>query len=94
MPRTSTSDIASAVVGRAIRDARREVGVTQAELARRLGTSPPYVSLLETGRGNPTIGQVSAVASALGVEFHVELRVPEPVVEPAIPELAELIGSE
>lgn len=76
MPRTATSSIASVVVGQAIRDARQEMGITQAELARRLRASPPYVSALEAGKANPTVGQLSAVAGALGVELHVDFRVP------------------
>ena len=88
MPRTTTSDIASLVVGRVIRDARRRVGMTQVECARRLGTSAAYVSGLETGRMNPTIGQLSAVATALGVELDVIFRVPESISEPTIPALA------
>lgn len=90
MPRTSTSSIASAVVGRALREARRAVGMTQAELAGRLGTSAPYVSLIETGHGNPTIGQLSAVATALGVEMDVQFRLPADLVEPVIPEPPDL----
>jgi transcriptional regulator with XRE-family HTH domain len=90
MPRTSTSAIASAVAGHAVRDARRAVGMTQAELAGRLGTSAPYVSLIETGRANPTIGQLSAVATALGVEMDLQFRVPEPLIEPTIPKPPDL----
>lgn len=90
MPRTSTSAIASAIAGRAIRDARRAVGMTQADLATRLGTSAPYVSLVETGRANPTIGQLSAVATALGVEMDLTFRVPGELVEPPIPEPPDL----
>jgi transcriptional regulator with XRE-family HTH domain len=88
VPRTSTSDIASGVVGRSIRDARLKLQMTQAELGQRLGTSAPYVSLLETGRANPTVGQLSAVASALGVELDIQFRVPAPLVEPVTRRLA------
>jgi transcriptional regulator with XRE-family HTH domain len=61
--------------------------MTQAQLAKRLGTSAVYVSVLETGRTNPTVGQLFAVAMALGVEFDVRFNAPAPVAEPAIPEL-------
>jgi transcriptional regulator with XRE-family HTH domain len=85
MPKTTTSDIASIVVGSAIKRARREVGITQAELARRLGTSPPYVSMIESGASNLTVGQMSSVASALGVEMRVDFVVHEARQEPSIP---------
>jgi transcriptional regulator with XRE-family HTH domain len=58
--------------------------VTQAELARRLGVTAPYVSALETGRENLTIGQLWAVADALRVELHFEYRVPPDRPSPVI----------
>jgi transcriptional regulator with XRE-family HTH domain len=73
------------MVGQAIRHARRDVGMTQAALADRLGTSAPYVSSVETGRANLTVGQLAAVADAMEVELYVEFRVPVPFVEPEIP---------
>jgi transcriptional regulator with XRE-family HTH domain len=85
MPRTSSSSVASRVAGRAIREVRHEVGVTQAELARRMGTTPAYISALETGRTNSTIGHLWAVAEALGVELHLDFRVPSRRRAPDIP---------
>lgn len=64
---------------------RRELGVTQAELASRLRISAPYVSALETGRTNPTIGHLWAVANALGVELHLSFQQPAPASLPSIP---------
>lgn len=76
MPRTSYSAIHSRAVGGRLRATRRTLGVTQAELARRLKVQPPYVSAIEAGRVNLTIGQLGAVASALGVGFDVEFTIP------------------
>jgi transcriptional regulator with XRE-family HTH domain len=59
--------------------------MTQAQLAERLGTSAAYVSVLETGRTNPTVGHLFAVAVALGVEFDVRLNVPAPLADPKVP---------
>src|SRR5581483_37534 len=42
--------------GQALRKARVEAGLTQAQVARRLGVNPSYVANLEAGRGNPTLG--------------------------------------
>ena len=39
-----------------IRAARRRAGLTQAELARRAGTSQPVVSAYEHGRRDPSVG--------------------------------------
>jgi transcriptional regulator with XRE-family HTH domain len=65
MPRTHTSDATSARVGLEVRRARLEEGLTQAELARRMGVKPPYVASLEAGTRNLTLGQLANVADAL-----------------------------
>jgi transcriptional regulator with XRE-family HTH domain len=65
----------SKVVGQSVRSARRELGMTQAELATRLGVGASYVANLEAGRTNPTVGQLAAVADALRVDLDVVFRV-------------------
>ena len=77
MPRTSVSQVASKVVGGEIRRSRLELGLSQAELARRLHVSPPYITNVEAGRVNLTVGQLANIASALGTALEVHL----PVVE-------------
>ncbi len=67
VPRTRASEVASRLVGDHIRSSRRELGLTQAELARRLNVSPPYVAKVEAGRANLTVGQLANIAGALGV---------------------------
>lgn len=59
------SDATSARVGLEVRRARVEEGLTQAELARRMGVKPPYVASLEAGTRNLTLGQLANVADAL-----------------------------
>ncbi|HWQ22809.1 MAG TPA: helix-turn-helix transcriptional regulator [Gaiellaceae bacterium] len=71
MPRTAASDLAAKLVGREVRSSRRAVGLTQAELARRLGTSPSYVTNVEAGRLNLTVGQLARIADALGADLHI-----------------------
>jgi HTH-type transcriptional regulator/antitoxin HipB len=75
MPRTATSDVAAKAVGQAIRAARQEVGLTQAGLASRLDVNPSYVTNLEAGRVNMTIGQLAHIAEALGAGLEVEFPV-------------------
>jgi transcriptional regulator with XRE-family HTH domain len=65
MPRTHTSETTSARVGLEVRRARLDEGLTQAELARRMGVKPPYVASLEAGTRNLTLGQLANVADAL-----------------------------
>ena len=65
MPRTHMSGATSARLGLEVRRARVAEGLTQTELARRLGVKPPYVASLEAGNRNPTLGQLANLADAL-----------------------------
>lgn len=88
MPRTAASDITARIVGQEVRRARKAADLTQAEVAARLGTSATYVTNVEAGRLNLTLGQLTRVASAIGADLQVTLplvavepsRVGEPVV--------------
>jgi transcriptional regulator with XRE-family HTH domain len=62
------------VTGQEIRRARVDADLTQAELARRLGVSPSYVSNLEAGRVNVTVGQLANVANAMKTALDIHLR--------------------
>ena len=86
MPRTASSEVASRAIGQQIKNVRRQLGLTQREVAERLGISAPYLSSVENGRENVTVGQLWAIAQALDVEMHVEMRGPPPLVVPTIPE--------
>jgi transcriptional regulator with XRE-family HTH domain len=70
MPRTAASEIHAKVVGREIKAARHVLGLTQAEVAKRLGVSPSYLAAVEAGRRNLTLGQLANIANAmrLGVD--------------------------
>ncbi|HEV3047548.1 MAG TPA: helix-turn-helix transcriptional regulator [Solirubrobacteraceae bacterium] len=71
MPRTAVSEIHAKIVGREIKDTRLALGLTQAEVAERLGVSPSYVSAIEAGRRNLTLAQLANIANAmrLGVDI-------------------------
>lgn len=62
------------MVGRNVRRARIEKGLTQEDLAERAQTSQFYISSLEAGRRNPTVETVHALAQALGVDWLSLLR--------------------
>lgn len=66
MPRTRSSDVTSRRIGEEVRRSRAELGITQAELAKRLDVSPPYVAAIEAGQTNLTVGSLAAIADALG----------------------------
>ena len=50
-----------------LRRLREEAGLTQSDLARRIGSAPGYVSDLERGRRKPNLGTLAPLAEALGI---------------------------
>ena len=64
----------AAEVGQRIHDARDTAGLSQRELARRMGTSQAAIDRLESGGVGATITTLQRVATALGLEVSVELR--------------------
>jgi len=57
------------MVGRNVRRLRIAAGLSQAELAERMGVDRAYVSGLELGQRNPTIVTLWHIARALGVKL-------------------------
>ena len=56
-------------IGIGIKNARLTVGITQAELARRLGVTPQAISQYERGEKKPKIETIKKIADALGVSW-------------------------
>ena len=54
-----------------IRTARRRNGLSQAELARRAGTSQPVISAYEHGRRDPSVGTLARLVRATGERLEV-----------------------
>lgn len=52
---------------------RRLRGMSQAQLARKLGTQQPAIARLESGTGNPRLSTVVELAEALGATVRVEM---------------------
>jgi transcriptional regulator with XRE-family HTH domain len=75
MPRTATSTIDAKVVGARLKRARVQEGLTQAGLAERLDVSAAYVQKLESGRANPTLGQLANIANSLGRSLEIDFSV-------------------
>lgn len=54
-------------VGLALRDRRKRTGLSQAELARKIGTTRQWVSNIERGADTADLGLVLRAAGALGL---------------------------
>ncbi|MGH7933896.1 MAG: helix-turn-helix domain-containing protein [Candidatus Binataceae bacterium] len=54
--------------GHVIRERRRQLDLTQQEVARQIKTSTPYVGHLESGKRHPSDKVLSRVAEALGLD--------------------------
>lgn len=54
--------------GEVIRDRRRQLDLTQREIARRIRTSTPYVGHLESGKRYPSDQVLSRLAEVLGLD--------------------------
>ena len=60
--------------GRLIREARRLGGLTQADLARRLGTAQSAISNWERGRDTPRVDTLARILEACGFEADMTFR--------------------
>ena len=70
--------IEAVLVGRRIAEARRRAGISQADLARRLGCHASYVGRVETGAAVPSLPSLWRWAEALGAT-RAELVGDEPI---------------
>ncbi|MFH2097793.1 MAG: helix-turn-helix transcriptional regulator [bacterium] len=52
---------------------RLEQGLTQAELAKKIGTKQAAISRLESGTSNPTVSFLQKVAEALGTRLNISI---------------------
>jgi transcriptional regulator with XRE-family HTH domain len=64
--------------GRRLREARKRAGLSQAEVAARLGIRQGYVSRVELGTENITLSACVRFAQAVGCLFSPEFTPPEP----------------
>lgn len=77
-------------IGRQLRSRRVAAGRTVASVALDAGLSVPYVANIENGRGNPTLGALTRLASALGTQLSVSFQPPGSGTESVPPVLAQM----
>jgi transcriptional regulator with XRE-family HTH domain len=71
------SEVHAKVVGRELKGTRRALGLTQAEVAGRLGVSASYVSAVEAGKRNLTLAQLANIANALRLGIDISFIRPD-----------------
>lgn len=54
--------------------ARNKKGLTQAQLAKKMGTKQSAIARLEAGNVNPTIGFLNKIATVLGTKLTIQLQ--------------------
>ncbi len=57
--------------GQILHDARKEVKITQSELARRINSTKSYISRIENGSVNPSVGTFYRIMAALGLRVEI-----------------------
>ena len=72
------ADLEAALIGEAIKDARKSQKLTQRELGERVGVRPSQISKIERGR-NLTISTIVRVLTALGITADFFIQGGEPI---------------
>jgi len=68
-------------IGDRLREERVRAGISQRELARRLGLSPSLISQLESGQSKPSVGTLYSIVTELGVSLDQVIRGEDAVQE-------------
>jgi HTH-type transcriptional regulator/antitoxin HipB len=63
-------------LGERVRQLRESEGLSQRELAERIGSTQPAIARLEAGGVTPSLGTLERIADALGTTLVVELAFP------------------
>jgi putative transcriptional regulator len=62
-------------IGNNIKAARKEIGISQAELARRCFKDKQAIEKIENGKVNATVHSLYIIAQALNIELHELLKI-------------------
>lgn len=57
------------LLGARIKELRKKRGLTQDQLAEKVGLATRYISLIEVGRSSPSLESIDSIACALEVEL-------------------------
>ena len=62
------------VIGEAIKNRRKQLGITQPQLAEIAGISTNTLYKLERGQGNPSLDVLYKITEVLGMELKLEVK--------------------
>lgn len=62
------------LIGQTIKQRRKELGITQPDLAELAGVSKNTLYKLERGQGNPSLDILTKLTEVLGMELKVEVK--------------------
>jgi y4mF family transcriptional regulator len=79
-------------VGAAIRNQRKALGLGQADLAKRIGTSRQWIIAVEKGRARAELGLVLRAINALGLSLEIFLPNPRPK-SPSAPDIDAIVSA-
>lgn len=63
----------SVAVGRMYKQARKEMGLTQQEVADVSGVKRPNIARLESGKHSPTVDMLNHIADSMGMDMEIHL---------------------
>lgn len=63
----------SVAVGRMYKQARKEMGLTQQEVADVSGVKRPNIARLESGKHSPTVYMLNRIADSMGMDMEIHL---------------------
>lgn len=82
-------------IGNRLKEERTKAGISQRELARRLGLSPSMISQIESGLSKPSVGTLYAIVTELNLSLDRVIRGDgyerEPGMEPSDEEASPLV---
>lgn len=64
----------SVAAGKVFKQARKEMGYTQQEIAESSGVKRPNIARLESGKHSPTIDMLQRVAQSMGMDMEIHLK--------------------
>ena len=87
LSKTARNGVINLSLGIRVRNRRNDLSITQQQLAEAVNVTPQHISLIEQGRGSPSMELLPKLAETLGVSTDFLLTGREGVITDVIPAL-------